>query len=86
MALRKLSPEDVKKYKHEERLDYPSEIANYLGISEDWYRKRYQPELLAAGILFRRSGYGRGGMRKIRAKYFTYKRLVIGWLIKRGGL
>lgn len=83
---RLLSPEDIEKYKHEERLDGATEIAHYLGISESQYYVRLQKDMLESGILFRRTGYGSSGRRKVRTKYFTYKRLIFSWLIKRGGV
>ena len=85
--MRQLTPEEVKKYKHEERLDGNFEIANYLGISEFTFKNKYRKQMHEAGILFVRSAFrARSPSAGIQSKYFTYKRLVIGWLMKRGGL
>jgi hypothetical protein len=87
LTLRKLTAEDVERYKHEERLDGADEIAKFLGIAENTWDQKYRKEMYEAGILFMRSAFkSRPPKAKIQSKWFTYKRLIFSWLIKRGGV
>lgn len=87
VKLRKLTAEEIEKYKHEERLDGGVEIAQFLGIAEKTWIRRYRKDMHESGILFVRSAFKtRPPKAKIQAKYFTYKRLVFSWLMKRGGV
>ena len=62
-----------------ERLDTIRDIARYLGVSESYFYAKIRDKMDYSGILFTR---GRpGGHRMI----FTYKRLVLAWLIMSGG-
>ena len=84
---KKLTPEEIERYKHEERLDGNYEIAKFLGISENTFSNKYRKQMHEAGILFVRSAWkSRAPAARIQSKYFTYKRLVISWLMKRGGV
>ena len=87
VKLRKLTPEEIARYKHDERLDGSVEIAKFLGIARETWIRKYRKDMHESGILFVRSSFkSRPPKAKIQSKYFTYKRLVFGWLMKRGGV
>lgn len=65
---------------HEERLDGNAEICRYLGVSSSVFSGRIKAKMDEANILFQRES-GRSG-RKIKSAYFTYKRLVLIWLMQ----
>ncbi len=59
----------------DERLDTCRDIARYLGVSESYFYGKIRDKMDDTGILFTR---GRpGGHRMI----YTYKRLVLAWLV-----
>jgi hypothetical protein len=76
---RKILPEE---YKSDERLDGAWDICKFLGISHAKFYQKIAPEMREAGVLFRRKH--RQGRHKVRSQLFTYKRLVLAWLIKGG--
>lgn len=87
VKLRVLTQEEVEKYRHEERLDGGRDIAHFLGIARETWDRRYKQDMHNSGILFERSAFKtRPPASLVHSKWFTYKRLVISWLMKRGGV
>jgi hypothetical protein len=69
-------------YKSDERLDGAWDICKFLGIGHTKFYTKIAPEMREAGVLFTRKH--RHGSHKVKAQLFTYKRLVLAWLIKGG--
>ncbi|MHC4310904.1 MAG: hypothetical protein ACYSW3_00350 [Planctomycetota bacterium] len=70
-------------YIHDERLDGLREMARFLGVSDRHFHAKILPKMKDAGIIFRRrTGYDQCTRTRIKAKYFTYKRLIIAFLMK----
>lgn len=59
-----------------DRLDTAQEIAKFLGISRSYFNDKVKQRLEESGILFTRPGYYG------KSVYYTYKRLLMAWLIE----
>ena len=81
-AVKKLRLHDPERIKAEyfdiERLDGAKQICKFLGIGKSVFYSRLRWDMDAAGIIFYRP---RGC--KVRPQLFTYKRLVMNYMIKR---
>jgi hypothetical protein len=76
---KELGKEIASFYDHDERLDGADAIANYLGISPSYFWKKLRWAMDESGIIF----YRPKSMKTKKRGIFTYKRLVLSWLMKR---
>jgi hypothetical protein len=60
----------------DERLDTTAEIAKFLGVSRSYFNEKVKHRLESSGILFTRPGYYG------KSVFYTYKRLLMAWLIE----
>lgn len=81
-AVRKLQLDDPKRIEAEyldvERLDGAKGISKFLGISVSVFYDKLRWDMEAAGIIFYRPKRS-----KLPQQLFTYKRLVMNYMIKR---